>query len=128
MTRQFLLFLAAGGTAAAANYGSRFMFSLWAPYELAIALAYLIGMLVAFTLMRQFVFTASGKPLGQQVWRFTLVNALALLQTLIISVVLARWVLPALGFTEHTQAIAHLVGVLVPVGTSYVGHKFATFK
>ena len=126
--RRFGLFLVAGGIAAAANYGSRFGFSLWFNYPVAIVLAYLVGMTVAFLLMRQYVFDGRGKALGPQVWRFALVNVLAVLQTLVVSLVLARWLLPALGVTQHAEAIAHAVGVAVPVVTSYFGHKLATFK
>ena len=126
--RRFGLFLVAGGIAAAANYGSRFGFSLWFNYPVAIVLAYLVGMAVAFLLMRQYVFDGRGKALAPQLWRFALVNALAVLQTLIVSLVLARWLLPALGVTQHAEAIAHAVGVAVPVVTSYFGHKLATFK
>jgi putative flippase GtrA len=126
--RRFGLFLVAGGIAAAANYGSRFGFSLWFSYPVAIVLAYLVGMTVAFLLMRQYVFDGRGKALPPQVWRFTLVNALAVLQTLVVSLVLARWLLPALGVTQHAEAIAHAVGVAVPVVTSYFGHRLATFK
>jgi putative flippase GtrA len=126
--RRFGLFLVAGGIAAAANYGSRFGFSAWFSYPVAIVLAYLVGMVVAFLLMRQYVFEGGGKPLGPQVLRFMLVNAAAVLQTLIVSLVLARWLLPLLGVTQHVEAIAHAVGVAVPVVTSYFGHRLATFK
>jgi putative flippase GtrA len=125
---QFVRFVAAGGFAAAANYGSRFVFSHWLPYPAAITLAYLVGMTVAFSLMRQFVFDASGQPLLPQVMKFTLVNAFALVQTLAVSLVLARWLLPALGMREHVEGMAHLAGVMVPVFTSFVGHRSATFR
>lgn len=128
LTPQFVRFLVAGGIAAAANYGSRFLFSCWVGYEQAIVLAYLVGMFVAFMLMRGHVFDAKGKALAPLVAKFVAVNILAVLQTLIISVVFARWVLPALGIIEHVEALAHLIGVLVPVVTSYFGHKFLTFR
>lgn len=128
LTPQFARFLFAGGIAAGANYGSRFLFSRWVGYEQAIVLAYLVGMFVAFVLMRGHVFEAKGKALAPQIAKFVGVNILALSQTLIISVVLARWALPALGIDEHAKALAHLVGVLVPVATSYFGHKFLTFR
>jgi putative flippase GtrA len=60
--------------------------------------------------------------------KFTLVNAFALVQTLAVSLVLARWLLPALGMREHVEGTAHLVGVIVPVFTSFVGHRSATFR
>jgi putative flippase GtrA len=118
----------AGGVAAAANYGSRFLFSAWMPYPAAITCAYLVGMAVAFVLMRKYVFSAAGQPMLPQVWKFAIVNLLALLQTLVVSLVLARWLLPALGVQQHVEAIAHLVGVIVPVFTSFIGHRQATFR
>jgi putative flippase GtrA len=128
LTREFLGFLAAGGTAAAANYGSRFAFSLWFSFPAAIVLAYLVGMAVAFVLMRQFVFPGRGKAVAPQIVKFTIVNVLAVAQTLVISLVLARWALPALGVEQQVEAIAHLIGVAVPIFTSYLGHRMATFR
>lgn len=128
LSSQFIRFLIAGGIAAAANYGSRFLFSIWLSYGPAIVLAYLVGMGVAFVLMRQHVFSAAGGALGPQVLKFVAVNVLAVMQTLIISLILARWVLPGVGVVAHAEAIAHLAGVLVPVATSYFGHRMLTFK
>ena len=128
LTPQFIRFLLAGGIAAAANFGSRFVFSQWLPYGVAIVLAYLVGMTVAFVLMRRHVFTDSRSALGPQIVKFAGVNLLAVLQTLLISLALARWLLPTLGVLEHGEAIAHLVGVVVPVFTSYFGHRLLTFK
>ena len=64
-----------------------------------------------------------------QVIKFAGVNVVALLQTLIISLVLAHWVFPSSGITgEHAEALAHMIGVAVPVVTSYFGHKLLTFR
>ena len=128
MTSEFLRFLLAGGIAAAANFGSRFIFSNFFSYGVSVFAAYLIGMLVAFLLMRGHVFNASQGPLGPQVTKFVGVNVLAVLQTLAISLVMARWALPSAGIVEHAEALGHLVGVFVPVVTSYFGHKFLTFR
>lgn len=128
LTPQFVRFLFAGGIAAAANFGSRFVFSQWLHYSVAIVLAYLVGMTVAFVLMRRHVFAAGQGKLAPQVVKFVAVNLLAVLQTLLISLVLARWLLPAWGVQTHNEAIAHLVGVVVPVFTSYFGHRLLTFK
>jgi len=125
---QFLRFLIAGGIAAGANFASRFVFSVFFEYAFAVIFAYLVGMLVAFSLMRGHVFDANNGPLGPQVIKFVGVNVLAVLQTLLISLLLARWVLPSLGLLAHAEATAHLAGVLVPAVTSYFGHKFLTFK
>ena len=118
----------AGGIAAGANFGSRFVFSIFFEYGIAVIFAYLVGMLVAFLLMRGHVFDASNGRLAPQITKFLGVNILAVLQTLVISLLLARWVLPSFGVVNHAEALAHLVGVLVPVVTSYFGHKFLTFR
>jgi putative flippase GtrA len=128
LQKEFWRFLAAGAAAAAANVGSRFLFSRWLCYEWSIVLAYLVGMVVAFLLMRAYVFNASSKPSVRQEGIFVAVNAVALLQTLLVSMALARWVLPYLGIVSQAEAIAHIVGVLVPVVTSYFGHRIFTFK
>lgn len=128
ISRQFAYFLLSGGIAAALNWGSRFLFSLFFRFEVAVVLAYLVGMLSAFILMRAFVFDGAGKPIGPQAGKFIGVNLLALLQTVVISLVLARWLLPSMGVTGHAEALAHLIGVLTPVVTSYFGHKLLTFR
>jgi putative flippase GtrA len=125
---EFLRFLVAGGIAAGANFGSRFVFSMFLNYGFAVFFAYLVGMLVAFLLMRGHVFDAKGGSLSAQVMKFVGVNVVAVLQTLVISLALARWLLPSFGIVEHAEALAHLVGVLVPVVSSYFGHKFFTFQ
>ncbi len=123
---QFLRFLLAGGIAAAANYGSRFAFSAWLPFPAAVACAYGVGMIVAFALMRRYVFLAGGQPYAPQLAKFLVVNALALVQTLIVSLLLAHWLQPLAG--EKAEALAHLAGVAVPVFTSFLGHRHATFR
>jgi putative flippase GtrA len=88
----------------------------------------LVGLLSGFILMRLFVFDGAGKPLAPQIGKYVVVNLFALAQTLIISVICARWLLPAMGVVQYAEALAHLVGVLVPVVTSYFGHKLLTFR
>ena len=128
MTRQFAGFLVAGGIAAAANVGSRILFSRLVGLELAVILAYLVGMTVAFVLMRSAVFPPSAAPIGRQVALFAAVNLAALLQTLVVTLLLARWLLPAAGLRSHVEEIAHIVGVGVPIVTSFFGHKYLSFK
>jgi Predicted membrane protein len=128
MTRRFASFLAAGAVAALANWGSRFACSRWMSFEAAVVAAYCVGMVVAFTLMRAFVFAAGERPVAVQAGRFAVVNLLALAQTFVVTVLLAEWVLPAMGLRDHVEALAHLVGVAVPVVTSYIGHRAYTFR
>lgn len=125
---QFALFILVGGTAAAVNFGSRIVFSLWLGYTAAIALAYLLGMTTAFILNRLFVFRGTTTALHHQVMWFVVVNLLAVTQTLTISLLLAQWLLPAIGWTWQRELCAHAVGVAVPVVTSYIGHKKLSFR
>lgn len=127
-SREFLVFLLTGGLAAAVNFGSRILFSQWMGYSAAIVLAYLVGMATAFVLARRFVFKQGTQALHHSAMYFVLVNVVAVLQTWAVSVGLAFHVLPALGVTRFAAEIAHAVGVVVPVFTSYLGHKHLSFR
>ena len=128
MKRQFIAFLVAGGIAAAANIVSRIVFSRYVWLEVAVVLAYLVGMAVAFVLMRSRVFPPSDKPVARQIVVFSVVNLLAILPTLVVTLLLARWFLPSLGVTLFVEEIAHVVGVCVPIFTSFIGHKYYSFR
>lgn len=126
--RQFVRFLLCGGLAAGLNWASRFLFSIWLPFEYAVVAAFFVGLISGYLLMRLYVFETKQDAGLLQISKYVAVNMLALAQTLIISVALLRWVLPALGVSNQADAIAHLIGVLTPVVTSYFGHKFITFR
>lgn len=127
-SRQFLVFLLTGGCAAAVNVGSRIVYSHWLAFSPAVILAYLTGMVTAFVLARLFVFRASTQTMGRTVMFFLLVNVLAVLQTWGISMLMRYSLLPALGVAWHADIIAHACGVVVPVFTSYLGHKHWSFR
>jgi len=124
---QFAGFLIAGGIAAVVNFLSRIAFNLFFGYAISIVLAYLAGMVTAFLLNRHGVFAPSGKSVRVEAVWFTLVNMLAVVQTLIISLLLAEIVLPKMGILAFQKEIAHAIGIMVPVVTSYFGHKYWTF-
>jgi putative flippase GtrA len=121
-------FLLLGGVAAGVNLIARAAFQPFVGFEAAVALAYLCGMIVAYTLFRIFVFGASGRSIASEAWRFTLVNLVSMALVWIISVGLARAIFPAISFTWHADHIAHLIGVLSPALTSWIGHKRYTFR
>ncbi len=121
-------FLALGGIAAGTNLVARWMLQPLIGFELAVAAAYVCGMIVAYTLFRAFVFGASGRSVASEAWRFTLVNLVSMALVWLISVGLARHAFPAIGFTWFADDIAHFIGVLSPAVTSWVGHKRYTFR
>jgi putative flippase GtrA len=126
-SRQFVLFLLTGGTAAAVNFGSRIVYNRWMDYSNAIILAYITGMITAFVLAKLFVFKQSQRKIHHSAMIFTLVNLVAVAQTWAISMALAYYVLPWIGITQFVKEIAHAVGVVIPVFTSYIGHKRWSF-
>ena len=125
--KRFALFLFAGGTAALVNILSRSAFNWLMPYEVAIVVAYLCGMTTAYLLNKQFVFASSGRGVASEYTRFALVNLAAVAQVWIVSVGLARLVFPAISFIWHAETVAHVIGVTIPVFTSYMGHKHFSF-
>lgn len=129
MNTQFVRFLLLGGLAALVNMGSRWVFSLWLDYSLAIVLAYIMGMLTAFVTFRKYVFKNSVSGFtSREVVLFIFVNCFALLQTYAVSVCLAEYVFPLVGWNVYPRDFAHMTGVLVPVFVSFFCHKYFTFR
>lgn len=127
-SRQFLVFLLTGGFAAAVNFGSRILYNRAMPFSSAVICAYITGMITAFVLAKLFVFRESQQATHRAAGWFILVNVVAVAQTWAISMLLVKWVLPALGVTVFAREIAHGIGVVVPVFTSYLGHKHFSFR
>lgn len=128
MSRQFMAFLLAGGTAAVVNFCTRILYSNWMGFSTSVVLAYLTGMVTAYILARIFVFKGSTQTLQRSMLLFTLVNVLAIVQTWAVSLLMAYALLPALGVTRYTLEIAHAIGIVVPVFTSFLGHKYWSFR
>lgn len=122
------MFLITGSLAALVNVISRVSFSQLLRFELAVLLAYGVGMLTAYVLARKFVFLQSRTSVRRSFAAFALVNLFAVLQTWLVSVGLRNWLLPLLGIVVLSDLIAHSVGVLVPVVSSYFGHKHISFR
>ena len=68
---QFLKFLVAAGLSVPVNLGSRVLLSRIMPYEAAVVVSHLCGMLTAFLLTRSFVFERSGRRASNELARFT---------------------------------------------------------
>ena len=98
------------------------------PFEAAVVLAYIVGMAAAFLLARAFVFTGASGSVHGQAARFAVVNAVAFAQVWLVSVGLARLLLPAIGWIWSPETVAHLVGVASPVVTSYFMHRRFSFR
>jgi len=124
---EFVRFVLTGGTAAAVNVAARILLSLIMPFEAAVTLAFPFGVLTAYALSRRYVFKPKGGARTAELARFTLVNLVALLQVWVVSVGMAKLVFPAMGFGWHAETIAHVIGVMSPIGTSYFAHRHFSF-
>jgi putative flippase GtrA len=128
LEKPFVRFLLTGGFAAGVNVLSRFLFSMAMDFRWAVIVAYLCGMATAWILSRLFVFGASGRSRWAEFARFGVVNIFAAAQVWLVSVGLAEYAFPAVDFTWRPHDVAHLIGVVIPVFTSYLGHKHFSFS
>ena len=125
---EFFQFLMVGGFAAGINFISRIGFSELVSYRVAIIFAYLVGMLTAFILSKHYVFEKSGRPFKDELRDFTIVNIFAVIQVWLISVSLVEYLFPYISFTYYPEEVAHLIGLGIPVISSYFGHKYFSFR
>lgn len=126
-TRQFLGFVAVGGTAALLHWLARIALSHWLPFALAVALAYAVGMLVAFLLNSFFVFQRSTRPRALQARDFVLINLASFPVVWLASIGLERG-LRMLGMIDYTEALAHAVAISLPMLATFLIYKFHAFK
>ncbi len=121
------MFLATGGVAAVANFCSRLIYNMWTSFSIAIILAFITGLSIAFVLARLLVFKDSQKPAQNAALKFLVVNLVAVVLTWVISMGMAYYALPALSVTSFVYEIAHATGIIFPVFTSYLAHKYWSF-
>ncbi len=127
-SKQFVAFLCTGGVAALVNFLSRIIYSEWFSFSAAIIIAYVTGMITAFILAKIFVFKKATQTFQRSIFFFCLVNLASIAQTLIISLILANYLLPFFHVIHFKLEIAHAAGVVVPALTSYIGHKRWSFR
>lgn len=126
--RKFITFLVTGGVAAVCNLVARALLSKVTSYGVSVAIAYVVGMIVAYVLAKLFVFESGGRRWQAELSRFAVVNAVSFAQVWLVSVGLERYVLPRLHWVWHPELCAHMVGVASPVVVSYFAHKHFTFS
>ena len=128
LSKEFLGFLITGSIAATVNFASRIYLNQFYSFSASVVFAYLLGMMTAFILARVFVFNKSSLSIGRSAAIFSLVNVLALVQTWLISMGLNYYALPSLGVERFVPEISSAIGIIFPVFTSYLGHKYWSFK
>jgi len=124
----FVRFLIVGGTAALINFFSRIAYSQFVSFRIAVLIAFVTSMTFAFFLSKKYVFDKSEQTAGKQFYYFTLVNLFAAVQVWVVSVGLAEYILPAMQVELFREEIAHMTGIIIPVFTSFIGHKKLSFR
>lgn len=127
LNSEFARFVITGGFAAGVNFVSRIGLSELMSFRWAVFIAYIIGMVTAFVLSKVFVFKQSSQTVSNEFFRFALVNVFAVIQVWLISIGLAEYGFPYIDFNFYPEEVAHLIGISVPVISSYYGHKYFTF-
>jgi putative flippase GtrA len=128
LSQQFLRFFCSALAAAAVNFIARLLLDPYVGYNKAIVISYLIGTVFAFFLYQREVFGKGARPLWQEAGLFAFVTFAAIAQTLITSVLLADHLFPAIGWEWHYKEVAHIIGMGVPMFSSFLGHKYLTFS
>ncbi|MFT4822196.1 MAG: putative flippase GtrA [Halioglobus sp.] len=102
-------------------------------FSAAVVLAFVTGLTVGYFLNKRFVFTRSKNSVAKEMMWFLLINLFALLQTWALSLYLAQFL--SENLVEYvgsprvwSEAIAHGAGIFLPVFTSYIGHRYLTFR
>jgi len=127
-SRQFLKFMIAGGVAACVNFSVGWMLFGWLPLYGDIAVGYLAGMLTAFVLFEKKVFGEHIESRKKSIVVFFLVNTLGLLQTWLVFPLLKDYLFPLMDYHFYAPEIARAIAIMVPMLSSFLGHKFFTFK
>jgi putative flippase GtrA len=128
ISAQFLRFLIAGGIAAAVNFSVGYSLSGLLPFHGDIVAGHLSGMIVAFILFGRDVFEQTQGDQFRKVVLFTAVNGIALAQTYLVYYVLVHYFFIYIESIPHTDLIARAVAIITPIFTSFLGHKYFTFR
>lgn len=126
-TSQFLKFLLVGGVAAALNWASRIILSFWLNFQISVALAYGVGMFVAFILNATFVFPDSDKSTKLQARDFFIINIIFFPIVWIISIYV-KYLLENLGMNSYVNELSHAIAIPCPMVVTFLSYKFIAFK
>jgi putative flippase GtrA len=126
--RRFALFVMVGLLSAIVSIIARALLSRFTLFEVAVALAQLIGLAVAFSLGRMIVDTDFSGSLAGACRRFFIVNLFSLTIATLVSALFYRTALPLVGWTFHPDYVAHFAGLGAATLPSYFGHRFYSFR
>jgi hypothetical protein len=115
------------GAGCACHLVSRDLLDFIMPFEAAVVLACMVGMVFVFFLFQKQLFGGSGGLRWRWSIPFVQVNLLGAGLAWAVSSLMARLALPALGWDFHPFEVTHFVGVAAPAISSSFLHKHAPF-
>jgi putative flippase GtrA len=134
-SKQFLVFLVVGGTAALVNFSAgvlvRAFWTSYAAYLGSVTFGFVLGTVVSFVLNRTFTFRASGEAVAPQAFRFVMVAAGAVvISVAVASIVLWAWQLAGRVTLTHAQVetLGHLAAIAVSTVYNFLAMKFFAFS
>jgi len=127
LTRQFFTFSFFGLVALLINLGARLALNLFFSFSISVFLAHIFAMGCAYFLFQTYVFR-SYRNFKSSLFKFLIINFISLIQVWTVSYFMAYFILPSFGFSEFLYLISHLFGVFSTVITSFVGHKYWSFR
>lgn len=126
--RQFIKFMVSGSISTLVNILSRFSLGFFISYPSSIVVSYIIGMATSYLIFKLWVFKTQRNNILRQLSCFLLINFIGLGQTLLISIILVNYVFFSIQPVLIKETLAHIIGLAIPIATSYIGHKHVTFK
>jgi len=127
-SKEFILFVVCSGISAVVNFFVRIILTVYIEYAIAIVLAYICGIIVSFTLNKIFVFNIRTGNIHKQLGKFIIINFSGVCITLFLSLLFRNVIFPFIGFTFYVNEFAHVIGLSFTAFTSFLGHKYFSFK
>lgn len=132
LSNQFFRFLLVGGSAALANFGSRFFFSLFFSFFVSVALATTMGTVISFIFNKIFTFQANDERITIQIVKFAIMSVIAIFFTSFMATLamnLFRWANIAGLFPKVLmESLAHIFAIGVTTIYNFLAMKYFSFR
>jgi len=134
-SKQFVVFLLVGGTAALVNFFSgalvRAYWTSYPAYVAGVTLGFVLGTVVSFILNRRFTFKTSDQAMTSEAFRFAVVALGAVLVSVAVaSVVLWTWELVdrVLVTRAQVETLGHICAIGLCTVYNFLAMKFFAFR
>ena len=128
--KQFILFFLIAGIAALINIILRFIFSnvLNLNFNLAVTIAYLLGMLFNYYTNKKYNFRSSKRQITYEVYTFFVVSIIGLILVNIFSKIFLYLLTNGAINQKYIATYSHIIAVGLVGVYSFFAHKYFTFR